>query len=74
MNIHRSILATSILLCAFLNVAAQDAPAPPPAESAPPAPAAPADPAQNEPRTLEEIFIPSDEIAADEEVTFPVNI
>jgi len=74
MNMHRSIFATLILLSAFLNVAAQDAPAPPPSEARPPAPAEPADPAQNEPRTLEEIFIPSDEIAADEEVTFPINI
>jgi hypothetical protein len=77
MNMHRSVFATLILLSAFLNVAAQDAPAPPPSEARPPAPAAPAepaDPAQNEPRTLEEIFIPSDEIAADEEVTFPINI
>ena len=77
MSMHRSILATVILLAAFLNVAAQDAPAPPPSESRPPTPAEPAqpaDPAQNEPRTLEEIFIPSDEIAADEEVTFPINI
>jgi len=92
MNRHRSIFATLILASAFLTVAAQDAPAPPPSEARPPAPAQPAepsearppaapaepaepaDPAQNEPRTLEEIFIPSDEIAADEEVTFPINI
>jgi len=78
MNMHRPIFATLILLSAFVNVAAQDAPAPPPSEARPPAapaePAEPADPAQNEPRTLEEIFIPSDEIAADEEVTFPINI
>ncbi|HSG65487.1 MAG TPA: hypothetical protein VLD39_10815 [Gammaproteobacteria bacterium] len=77
MNLHRSILATVILLSACLNVAAQDAPAPPPSQprpSPPAAPAPPAEPAGNEPRTLEEIFIPSDEIAADEEVTFPINI
>ena len=31
-------------------------------------------PRAEEGRTLEEIFIPSEEIAADEEVTFPINI
>ena len=39
--------------------------APPPAESAPQPP---------DTRPLDEIFIPSQEIAADEEIVFPVNI
>ena len=46
-------------------------------QPAPPAaPAPPAEPAPRQPdtRTLDEIFIPSQEVGADEEVIFPVNI
>lgn len=76
---NRPMLAVTLWLCALSSGSAQDAPSPPPAESPPPPaasepPAQPQQPEQNEPRTLEEIFIPSDEIAADEEVTFPVDI
>ena len=45
----------------------------PPAEAEAP-PADPAPPQAEEGRTLEEIFIPSEEIAADEEVTLPISI
>ena len=51
----------------FSSVGQEAAPEPeatPPAESAPPP----------DTRPLDEIFIPSEEIAADEEVVFPVNI
>jgi len=47
-------------------------PAPPQAENDAAEPAPP--PQAEETRTLEEIFIPSEEIGADEEVTFPINI
>lgn len=57
-----------------LAVSAQESQeeAPPAADEAPPA--EPAPPTAEEERTLEEIFIPSEEIGADEEVTFPINI
>jgi hypothetical protein len=41
---------------------------------APPAASAEAPPAAPDTRPLDEIFIPTQEIGADEEVTFPVNI
>ena len=78
MFINRPILAVALWLCALSSGSAQDPPSPPPTESRPPAaeqpPAQPQRPDESEPRTLEEIFIPSDEIAADEEVTFPIDI
>ena len=45
-------------------------------ETEPEQPAPPAEPAPRQPdsRTLDEIFIPSQEVGADEEVIFPVNI
>jgi hypothetical protein len=52
------------------GVAQEAGEAPPPAAEERPAPP----PAEDEPRTLEEIFIPSEEIGADEEVTFPIDI
>lgn len=61
----RVLLAIAAMTALSLSSVGQDAEAP---EEAPPAPAEP------ETRPLDEIFIPSEEIAADEEVTFPVNI
>ena len=45
-------------------------------ETEPEEPVPPAEPVPRQPdtRTLDEIFIPSQEIGADEEVIFPVNI
>jgi hypothetical protein len=43
-------------------------------ESAPERPPAAPPQAEEDDRTLEDIFIPSEEIAADEEITFPINI
>lgn len=76
MNIYRPILASALWLATSMSAWAQETPPAPPAEASPPAAEAPEPPApdENEPRTLEEIFIPSDQIAADEEVVFPVNI
>jgi hypothetical protein len=76
MTIGRLIVATALSLFLLLNGAAQEAPSPPPADAGE-AESEQAQPPQadgSEPRTLEEIFIPSEEIAADEEVTFPINI
>ncbi len=77
MNINRQLAAAILTLLGALPVMAQDTErTPPPAAEqrpAPPPPAASA-PDAEEPRTLEEIFIPSEEIAADEEVTFPIDI
>jgi len=84
MNISRQLAAALLTLLGALPVMAQDTertpppaaeqrPAPPPAAEQRPAPPPPAADAE-EPRTLEEIFIPSEEIAADEEVTFPIDI
>ena len=65
----------SVVLLALLgsqpSIAQEAGDAPPPAEEQRPAPP-PA--AEEAPRTLEEIFIPSEEIRADEEVTFPIDI
>ena len=61
----------ALALLGSLSVVAQEAEdAPPPAAEEQPAPP----PTEDETRTLEEIFIPSEEIGADEEVTFPVDI
>ena len=68
------LLAALLLSALALTVSAQESEeAPPPSESEAP-PAEPAPPRAEEGRTLEEIFIPSEEIAADEEVTFPISI
>jgi len=75
MTVGRPILALTLFLLLGLNGAAQEAPAPPAgARQAQPEQAEPPQAAGSEPRTLEEIFIPSEEIAADEEVTFPIDI
>ena len=75
MSTNRWILAALLWGTLALAVSAQESAeeAPPAAEEAPPAEPAPP-PRAEEGRTLEEIFIPSEEIAADEEVTFPINI
>ena len=81
MTIRRLILTTVLSTFVLLNGAAQEVQSPPPADAdqpdqnreAQPAPPQPA-PESDEPRTLEDIFIPSEEIGADEEVTFPINI
>lgn len=76
MTIRRLVLASTLSLFALLNGAAQEAQSPPPAGAGRAAPEQPSPPQPDgsEPRTLEQIFIPSEEIAADEEVTFPINI
>ena len=73
---HLSVaIAIAIASLGLVSSRAQEAGQAPPAPSQPPSAEQPAPPAdENEPRTLEEIFIPSEEIAADEEVTFPINI
>jgi len=74
MNISRQLAAAFLTLLGALPAIAQDTErTPPPAAEERPAPPPPATDAE-EPRTLEEIFIPSEEIAADEEVTFPIDI
>ena len=69
MHLLRTLLALLALMALSLSSVGQDAEAPEdeatPAEAPPPPP---------ETRPLDEIFIPSEEIAADEEVIFPVNI
>lgn len=70
MSIVRAGLAIMLLTAiSFASVSQESQPeaeeAPPPAESAPQEP---------DTRPLDEIFIPSQEIGADEEVVFPVNI
>ena len=74
MKNKRWLLAVLLSGAVALTVSAQDSEqeAPPARGEAPPA--QPAPPAAEEERTLEEIFIPSEEIGADEEVTFPINI
>lgn len=76
MSICRLVLAMTLSLFAFLDATAQEAPRPPPENPGPAEPeqASPPQPDGSEPRTLEQIFIPSEEIAADEEITFPINI
>jgi len=59
------LLTLVILLGLSLSSVGQDAETPEDEVPLPPPP---------ETRPLDEIFIPSEEIAADEEVTFPVNI
>jgi hypothetical protein len=70
MSIVRAGLAIMLLTAMSFSSVSQEAEpeaegAAPPAESAPQAP---------DTRPLDEIFIPSQEIAADEEIVFPVNI
>ena len=74
MSTNRWLLAVVLWGALSLAVSAQESQeeAPPAAEEAPPA--EPAPPQAEEGRTLEEIFIPSEEIGADEEVTFPISI
>ncbi len=67
MRWKRILLALPALMALSMSSVGQDSQAPEEeAESEPP-------PAPDT-RPLDEIFIPSEEIAADEEVTFPVNI
>lgn len=65
MHLIRMLLTLVILLALSLSSVGQDAETPEDEVPLPPPP---------ETRPLDEIFIPSEEIAADEEVTFPVNI
>lgn len=66
MDLYRTALAIILLAAASVSSVGQEAepPAPPPADPAP----------LPDTRPLDEIFIPSEEIAADEEVIFPVDI
>jgi len=73
MNSIRTGFAVTVLTALSLSADGQDAEQEPrqaPEASPPEEPRPP--PRDNRP--LDEIFIPSEEIAADEEVTFPVNI
>ena len=75
MSISRQLAAALVTLVGALPAMAQDtAPSPPPAAEERRAPPPPPAADEEESRTLEEIFIPSEEIAADEEVTFPIDI
>ena len=71
MNITRAALAVFVLTALAFSSVGQEA-----EEEAPPeAPEAEESaPEQPDTRPLDEIFIPSEEIAADEEIVFPVNI
>ncbi|MEE8237207.1 MAG: hypothetical protein V3S67_02730 [Gammaproteobacteria bacterium] len=79
MHVLRTLLALLALMALSFSSVGQDTGAPEdeatPAEATP-AEATPAEapPAPPDTRPLDEIFIPSEEIAADEEVIFPVNI
>ena len=68
MNITRAGLALVLLAAMSISSMGQEA-----EEETPPA-AEEAAPEQPDTRPLDEIFIPSEEIAADEEIVFPVNI
>lgn len=72
MGTNRWMLAALLWGMLTLVVSAQESQEAPPAQQD--APPAEPPPQAEEGRTLEEIFIPSEEIAADEEVTFPINI
>jgi len=77
MSTMRWIFAALVGLTLSLGAVAQAPDSAPPASSDEPAPEDASEaqpPAADEDRTLEEIFIPSEEIAADEEITFPINI
>lgn len=76
MTISRLATAVTLSLLLLVDGAAQESESPPAAEARRPEgqQAEPPQDARDEPRTLEEIFIPSEEIAADEEVTFPIDI
>jgi hypothetical protein len=65
MHLIRTLLALMALMALSLSSLGQDTEVPEEEAAAPPPP---------DTRPLDEIFIPSEEIAADEEVTFPVNI
>ena len=77
MTIVRAGLAITLLMAMSFSSVSQEAE---PEETTPPAEPPPAEPppAESAPppdtRPLDEIFIPSQEIAADEEIVFPVNI
>ncbi len=67
MRLPQTLLALLLLLTLSLSSVGQDA-------EAPEADTTPTPPAPPDTRPLDEIFIPSEEIAADEAVIFPVNI
>ena len=69
MRLPPTLLALLLLLTLSLSSVGQDAEAPEADTTPTEAPPAPPDT-----RPLDEIFIPSEEIEADEEVIFPVNI
>ncbi len=72
MGTNRWMLAALLWGALAPVVSAQESQEAPPAQEG--APPAEPPPQAEEGRTLEEIFIPSEEIGADEEVTFPINI
>jgi len=80
MNWNRTLLALLALMALSVSSVGQESAAPedeavpaaPPAET--PAPPAETPPPPAEPLRLDELFIPSEEIDADEEVIFPVSI
>lgn len=80
MNWSRALLALLALMALSVSSLGQESAAPedepvpaaPPAET--PVPSAETPPPPAETLRLDELFIPSEEIAADEEVIFPVSI
>ncbi len=84
MSWSRTLLALLALMALSVSSVGQESAAPedeavpaaPPAEAPPPSapPSAETPPPSAEPLRLDELFIPSEEIGADEEVIFPVSI
>ncbi len=80
MSWSRTLLALLALMALSVSSVGQESAAPedeavpaaPPAET--PSPPAETPPPSAEPLRLDELFIPSEEIGADEEVIFPVSI
>ena len=73
MNWSRTLLALLALMALSVSSVGQESAAPED-EAVPAAPPAETPPPPAEAPRLDELFIPSEEIDADEEVTFPVSI
>ncbi len=73
MNWNRTLLALLALMALSVSSTGQESAAPED-EAVPAAPPVETPPPSAEPIRLDELFIPSEEIGADEEVIFPVSI